>query len=267
MASALKGLDDPDLALIEVEAESAQYWTDRQHDALPVAGGDRQPHRPRARHGRERQGRAQAAGRTRRLLPAPRVNLAPVPFWAGWSRSGPGAAARRAIAARCLLPPPWPPEEVEGLATLSATWFSFWSVSFSSFSVGRGAAPRRCGPALRQRHEAAVAGDLVMLDLLRVDDHADVEHALVLDVLHGRAGLLEQPFHGLAAPVLGHVELLEHLLEPLDLAPWSARDAARRPASAPGWWPTWPSWAGPSGSASRHGRCHAAPRGRDPARS
>ena len=75
----------------------------------------------------------------------------------------------------------------------------------------------------RESDQDAIAGNLVVLDLLRADDHADVEQRAIVDLIDVRSSLLDQPFHRLTLlGALGQVELFEDLVEPLDL-----RSAAR----------------------------------------
>ena len=68
--------------------------------------------------------------------------------------------------------------------------------------------------------DAAVAGHLVVLDVLRGGNEAGVEHILVRAFLDEALGLLDQPFHPLALLSLrGDAELLADALEALRMLP------------------------------------------------
>src|SRR5690606_26856635 len=72
--------------------------------------------------------------------------------------------------------------------------------------------------SLGEGMQRAVAGDLVMLDLLRSYDEGAIEHLRILDLFHLLLGFLDQAFHGftlLATAAL--VEELEDLFEPVNL--------------------------------------------------
>ena len=67
--------------------------------------------------------------------------------------------------------------------------------------------------------QRAVAADLVVLDSLSGADHAGIQHLLVLDLLHMLLGFIDDAFDRLALlAARRHVQHLEHLIEPLDLA-------------------------------------------------
>ena len=70
----------------------------------------------------------------------------------------------------------------------------------------------------RPGDQRAVAGDLVVLDGLRIGDDRRIEHRLVLDLAGGSSASLIRPsMAGQSVPDGLLAELLEHLVQPLDL--------------------------------------------------